>query len=444
VTDADTQNLPAEREESLAEKQRKRMDALLVAVESRHDMLVKLLADTGITFDRFMAVFRRALIKNPDLLLCDAGSVVEACINACTDGLLPDGRQGAIVIYSVNVAPRNQPKRYVKKANWQAMFQGMADVAYASGNFQSIQSRVVYDGDEWSYALGDDERIHHRPMARPAGEATPKIIAAYAIARTVNGGVFREVFEGADIEKVNAVSQAMSGPGKKWPEEMARKGPFRRMWKWLPKNEAMNRLIERENDVLDSLDLEIPDDTPAPQRKLTPGFAQPALTQSAQTPMEMVRGDDDGEFVGAGDAEDEAPSNPAAKSYEADREADEALNGPRDDTFEESLAKATSWLNVKQALKTLAKGDHPDRLMRSAKAAAWDRCVELKAADKAAVPDFLSDIALFECWLLGAEPDRDAVMGNWLVVQADPAYAKLEPQEGGRLRALVQEIAGDE
>ena len=65
------------------------LDALVKAVEDKSDQLATLLQDSGVDFRRFVEVFRRALIQNEDLLRADAGSLLQSCMNACTDGLLP-------------------------------------------------------------------------------------------------------------------------------------------------------------------------------------------------------------------------------------------------------------------------------------------------------------------------------------------------------------------
>lgn len=453
-------NLPA-KAPTKAEAQKQRMEMLLHAVESRQEMLVKLLADTGITFDRFLEVFRRALIRNPDLIEADAASVVEACINACTDGLLPDGRQGAIVVYNVNIAKKGQPKRYAKKANWQPMYQGLLDIAYASGNFRSIEARAVYDGDFFEYQLGDNAFINHRPKSRPAGVAQPAIVAAYAVAKTVNGGVFREVFEGADIEKVNRMSRATTGPGKDWPEEMAKKGPVRRMWKYLPKNEAMNRIVERDADLPSLADLDLPEAeavTPRPTARKGFAPAPAALPQGADIPMDIIQ-DEEGELelVDAGQHE-EGSEEPRAQENPLDRNEEPAATSeteedvapskrPEVQAFEKQLMASTSWLNAKQALKTFRRTEmgRNELADRVACVSAWNRICELRAAGQDKT-DFITDPLLFECWLLGADPapDRDAVVGNWGIVQNDSAFKKLAEEERERIAARVAEAMGDE
>lgn len=456
-------NLPA-KPPTRAAVQKQRMDMLLTAVESRQDMLVKLLADTGITFDRFLEVFRRALIRDPDLVEADAASVVEACINACTDGLLPDGRQGAIVVYNQNIARKGQPKKFAKRANWQPMYQGLLDIAYASGNFRSIEARVVYAGDHWEYILGDEPKIIHRPKSRPAGAAQPAIIASYAIAKTVNGGVFREVFEGADIAKVNAVSRATSGPGKDWPEEMAKKGPVRRMWKYLPKNAAMSRVLERDVDLPDLADLDIPDAEHVPTRQTArKGFAPApaALTQGADMTVDMTMGKAadletvDASFEDAGSEEEQQAQPDPGANEEPDTSADTqgdappAVDAKRPEVqaFEKQLMASTSWLNIKQALKTFRKTEMGQNELadRIACTQAWNRMRDLFAAGQDKT-DFIADPLLFECWLLGADPppDSDTVTANWAIIQQESAYKKLAEEERERITGRVTEALDDE
>lgn len=58
---------------------------------------VKSVLPAHVTFEKFERVVRLAVRKNPDLLTCSPASLFMACIQAASDGLLPDGREGAIV-----------------------------------------------------------------------------------------------------------------------------------------------------------------------------------------------------------------------------------------------------------------------------------------------------------------------------------------------------------
>lgn len=345
-----------------AEQQRARLDAMVEQLDKRKDQLATLLHDAGIQAKQFTEVFRRALMKDPDLLSCDAGSLIQACVDAATDGLLPDGRQAVILARNVNIAPRGQPKQWAKKANYQAMYQGLLAVAYRSGNFRKIEARVVYDGDDFDYELGDRPSIRHKPAKRqaqrgenPLATARP-IVNAYAIAETVNGGIFREVLEEDDIRKINAVSKASSGPGKDWPEEMARKGAVRRIWKYLPKTPAMERILDHVEQVFD-VDAEA-EEVPPPKRIMA-GF-QPRLAHNAGAPMDIiapeVRVEEDGPIehvvAGGGDRADER-----AARMVGDLPDQEPSSEPIDEEFPGDRAAAESPLPVGADFDLMAWAD---------------------------------------------------------------------------------------
>lgn len=443
---------------SPAEKQRARMEALIHAVDERKDQLSILLRDTGIKFDKFVEVFRRALIKNPDLLKADAGSVIEACINCCTDGLLPDGRQAALVIYNMKLkgAGPNGKDAWMMRANYQPMYQGLIDIAYRSGNFKSIEARVVYFGDDFSYQLGDNPKIKHTPAQRLAGSAAPTIIASYAVAKTVNGGIFREIFEGADIAKVNAVSRATSGPGKDWPEEMARKGPVRRMWKYLPKDDRMNRIADRDNDAFDLDQLDVEDLAPAaePERKLAPGFAPKppaALPQGADPTMPPM--DDnpewtDDDFAKASGPEDLSDAERAAFPKTRVADPDQAPENPddehdADDDDHGDILTAKTWAAVKQCIRNRAKlpAWSETAVRDAAMAAVWVAYAgDGERAPLSNTPDLVEDLVAFEAWLIGSEPNPTEIDANWAIVQELSDFKKLSPVERKRLESTVEEI----
>lgn len=205
---------------------------------------VKSLLPEHVPFERFERVVRMAVNKNKSLLGCDARSLFTACINAAADGLLPDGREGAII-----------PRKGV--ACWQPMVAGLMKLARNSGDIASISAQVVFEGEKFRFVLGDEEHIEHeRDLTKTGG----RIIAAYAVARLKDGSdPIREVMSWQQIEKVKKVSMAKDGPWKEWPDEMARKSVIRRLSKRLPMStdreySADSRLqsaIERVDELSD-------------------------------------------------------------------------------------------------------------------------------------------------------------------------------------------------
>lgn len=298
----------ASTELSPAQRQRQRLDQFMGAIEKRQDQIGTLLADSGIDPRLFLETCRRSLMRDPELINCDPGSFIQAALNCAADGLVPDGRKAAIV-------------RFKGAAQYMPMYQGLLDVAYRTGLFLSIAAHPVYEGDEFDYDMGDTPFIRHK---RPLESTSTKIIGAYAIAKAVNGGVFREVMSAADLAKVRAVSRATKGPNVDWPGEMARKAPVRRMWKFLPKTPAMDRVAIHDDA---SYEPSASDGPHGHGRVLRPGFNPPAISHQATedaTPMDPAPLDEilDGDFVPTGDAEDGLPIRDDTQS-EAAREPEE-------------------------------------------------------------------------------------------------------------------------
>ena len=188
-----------------------------------------------IPVERFMRVVLTAVNASPELLNADRRSLFQSAMKAAQDGLLPDGRDGALVIFG-------------GKVQWMPMIGGILKKVRNSGELESISAHVVHEKDEFEYQLGDDEKIIHKPALGERGAA--KLV--YAIAKTKDGGVYREIMTVADVEKVRAVSRAgKSGPWVQWWGEMARKTVIRRLSKRLPMSRDLDDLIRRDDDLYD-------------------------------------------------------------------------------------------------------------------------------------------------------------------------------------------------
>jgi recombination protein RecT len=159
--------------------------------------------------------------QNPALLDADRRSLLGACIKCAADGLVPDGREAALVLFGKNV-------------QYMPMIAGLLKRARNSGDLAGVTAQVVYARDEFLQQPDDFERpLVHRPP--PLGQDRGEAIGAYAQAKLKDGTVLAEVMSMADIEKVRNVSRSKgNGPWVSWKEEMMRKTVFRRLSKWLP------------------------------------------------------------------------------------------------------------------------------------------------------------------------------------------------------------------
>ena len=234
-----------------------------------------------IPVDKFIRTTLTAVQMQPDLLGADRKSLLGSTMRAAQDGLLCDGREAALVIFN---------SKEGKKVQYMPMVGGILKKIRNSGELASISAQVVYDKDHFDYELGDDERIVHKPFL---GADRGKQIACYAIAKTKDGAIYREVMSVADVEKVRAVSRAGKfGPWVDWWDEMAKKTVIRRLSKRLPSSADLDSVIKADDEAQGFGQIErrepinvtpAPEDQPAPLSRLKASMAQANETIDADT-----------------------------------------------------------------------------------------------------------------------------------------------------------------
>lgn len=195
--------------------------------------------------ERFARVVLTAVQNNPDLLNADRQALWNSCMRAAQDGLLPDGREGAIVIFNTK-----ENGAWVKKAQWMPMVYGIVKKARNSGQLAMITARVVYEGDKYRYWLDEEgEHLIYEPSENPNREVVRLVFAA---AKTKEGELLVEPLTPGDIEKIRNVSRAKDkGPWVDWWEEMAKKSAIRRLSKRLPMSSDLDDLVRRDDDLYD-------------------------------------------------------------------------------------------------------------------------------------------------------------------------------------------------
>ena len=192
--------------------------------------------------EKFIRVVITAVQNSPDLQACTHQSIFNACLRAAQDGLLPDGKEGAIVPYADGQK---------EKAQWQVMIGGLRKLVMNAGVLSDWNVQVVQEGDEFEYQLGDNPFIHHKPSA--TGGRARKVLFAYSIATYPDGTKSREVMNGDQIADIMRLSKAKKGPWSNpvFYPEMARKTVARLHSKQLPKaTDLLNPIFQREDEAL--------------------------------------------------------------------------------------------------------------------------------------------------------------------------------------------------
>ena len=226
---------------AVAERTVNPMETLRAQLEKRSDELKRALPQ-HMPPERFIRVVITAASLNPDLLTVNRQSLWNSCMRAAQDGLLPDGREGAIVPFRDN--NNKSPTNGQVIAQWMPMTYGLLKRFRNSGQFKSIVANIVHEKDEFEYWIDEHgEHIKHTPLS---DEGRP--IKAYAVAVLKGGGTMIKVMSHADIEKRRAVSKAKDGPmWGQWWDEAAQKTVLRSLAKRLPTSSDLDDLIRRDD-----------------------------------------------------------------------------------------------------------------------------------------------------------------------------------------------------
>ena len=183
--------------------------------------------------ERFVRVMMTAVQTTPALLNADRRTLFAAATKAAQQGLLPDGREGAIVTFK-------------DQAQWMPMVAGIMKLVRNSGEISTWSVQAVYENDNFDFCLGDEEHITHKPALSNRG----KLIAVYSIVSMKDGEKSREVMSVEDVNGIRARSRSgNSGPWVTDFAEMAKKTVVRRHAKRLPLSTDIDGAI-RDDDEL--------------------------------------------------------------------------------------------------------------------------------------------------------------------------------------------------
>lgn len=221
-------------------------------LESRRSELANALPP-DVPVERFIRALITSAQINPDIQACSWQSLWLACLKACRDGLLPDGREGAIVPFK-------------STATWIPMYQGQLKRFRQSGQFKWITAGIVREGETFHHFIDEfGEHFYHKP----GDNFDAPMTNVYAMASTKDGALFVAVMSKAEADKHRNMSRATreDAPWKMWPEEMYKKTALHRLSKLLPMGS--------------DIDGDQPDMSDAPQLAAVPTQPRPATPADA-------------------------------------------------------------------------------------------------------------------------------------------------------------------
>ena len=302
----------------------------------------------NVSFDAFRNAAVVAITDNPSILQCNKASLFKSIRRLAAAGLVPDGREAAIVPY--NGAAQAMPMVY-----------GLIKVARNSGEISSIWAEVVRGDEAFRISMVNGERRfeHEYDPLHRSGE----VKGAYAVAKLKDGTIEVEAMGREDIEKRRRASANQKQPNPtgiwaQWYDEMAKKTVIRALVKRLPvSSEDMRRvMVEEDEPVLRDVTPEKPDyDNRTTLAQRIMGHTPAVSPEKAAPPAESAQDGDvrDGEVLppeesdtAPTDAPDVSGAFPGSPEWDEGVEAFKAGKNvghcPYDLAAEKE--KATDWL----------------------------------------------------------------------------------------------------
>ena len=235
---------------------------LRTQLEQRADEF-RMVLPAHITPEKLQRTVLTAAQSNPDLLKCDRRSFLTSCMKAAQDGLLPDGREAAIVPFNTRMKVDGEWK-WVKLAQYMPMVFGLRKKILQSEEVTDIYAAVVYrqeiEAGKFYYEEGSERKLRHMPLLdldfRPADA---DIACVYSCATFANGTQSYEVMRRFEIDEVRESSQTgaefdakgeprdAKGPWVDWFAEMAKKSCIRRHSKSLPQSSDIVADVEADD-----------------------------------------------------------------------------------------------------------------------------------------------------------------------------------------------------
>lgn len=177
--------------------------------------------------DRFVRIAITAVQTNPDLaaLDVDRDSVIRSFIMCAQVGLMPDGKEAAIVLFG-------------KKATLLPMVGGFRKIAAEHG--WTMRGHAIYENDDFEY-ITEPPAIHHIAVENDRGE----LRGAWAKATHRDGRIEYKVMYADDILKRREVARSKNVWDGPFKAEMWTKTPVRDLFLELPLDPADKERRER-------------------------------------------------------------------------------------------------------------------------------------------------------------------------------------------------------
>lgn len=299
---------------------------LMEQIEERTEAFAKGLP-AHMPVERFKRVLLTAVQNSPTLAIADRRTFFNSAMKCAQDGLLPDGREAALVIYKTKKKEGNR-EFWIDAVQYIPMVGGLRKKVRNSGEIATWDVKAVYEKDEFLYEEGIDIILKHKPFIDgPPG----KLKAVYSVAKLKSGEISIDVMPLWQVERIRAMSKSKDrGPWVDHFDEMAKKTVARRHAKVLPMSTDLDDLIRRDDDLYDMKGASDAEQLPQARRPQLSDFANMPSTGQMDSDPRAVDADTDADGAVEVDAETgevqettkpASEVGPASPAYDKGREA---------------------------------------------------------------------------------------------------------------------------
>jgi len=301
-----------------------KVDQIIRAIgQQRADIEAGLPAN--IPYARFHGAIVMAMRADPDIVDCYVPSIILAALQSAYDGLMPDKREGAFVVYNNRVQDSDGQWYSRKEVQWTPMYRGLRKKVLKTKEIIDLQSVIIYANEKYHIERGMNPVLEHEPILDD--NARGEKVAVYSLAVFKNGHRTFEIMTAGDVAKVRASAKTQK-IWDAWEDEMWKKSVTRRHSKQLPGGD-------------DLVDIEAV--------TMFPQFATPdqvaALPAPPRPTRDQFRSIEDrsrahvfNDFGGGINQEDRREKEPVAQQGQASEQR--AEGEPKNDGAKEQAAKA--------------------------------------------------------------------------------------------------------
>ena len=286
------------------------------ALDKMEGSINEALSGTGVSAGRFLATAKTAIQTHSDqkgLEAADRASLFLAIKKAAGDGLMPDGREAALVIYNT----KQNDGTWSKQVQYQPMVQGLVKLARKSGEIEKLGAFIVHEQDSFKFRVGlDDIPEHSAPLDEYGNNLwfgdRGKAIGVWAFVKLKSGEFLDPIMLSVDrINRIASRSKIASNynqeQGKDW-EEWWKKAAIRNILKYAPKSTSLEKAMSTMDNEFDfseeSVESEPVTANPITKEEKTESKAAAAVKAKAKKDTEYDPKEHDGGVIDVEYSED--------------------------------------------------------------------------------------------------------------------------------------------